>query len=341
VTLLADELGLTQLAGIPPVAWQTPWSVLSNLELVRFSHQMALFGTVDGVRYCWRQRSLADYEAVRALVLEHGGSVVRRRRRAGVVLVVAAVLVATLAGGIASWVSHPNLGAQELADAKAVNLTRKDLPTSWYTSNASVLEALAGPANTVYTSTTVTTAPPVNSAFARAANIFQGCLGVSNKNDRIYGEAGQQADYQVSSPVFDTNDLGGIELVSTTQYYRTTTMVDRDTHEMREENFGSCFTTSSANLILFDEGVTTADTDKSSNWRPTTFTKGFSRGGIVPLAVRGVSAKLDLVEAVITHGHYEITMTALVGSFSKSKSFLSNIVNTLLSRTTTASSTAA
>jgi hypothetical protein len=341
VALLADEFGLTQLAGIPPVAWQTPWSEISNLELVRFSHQMALFGTVGGIRYCWRQRSLADFEEVRALVLEHGGHVARRRRRAGVVVVVAVVLLATLAGGIAAWVSRPSLDSQELADAKAVNLTLNDLPTSWYASSGSVLSDLAGTGNKVYTSTTIPTPPAKNSPFAKAAADFQSCLGVSNKNDRIYGAAGQEADYQVSSPTFDTNALGGIELVSTTQYYRTTTMVKRDTKEMSMKNFGSCFTASSANLILFGTGVTAPDHDRSANWRPTTFLKGFTRGGEVSLAVPGITAKLDLVEAVITNGHYEITLDALVGSFPKAKSFLSGIVNTLLSRTTTNTSQAA
>jgi hypothetical protein len=341
VTLLADESGLTQLAGIPPVAWQTPWGELSNLELVRFSHQMALFGTVGGVRYCWRQRSLYDFEAIRSLVLEHGGSVIHRRRRAGVIVVVAVVLLATLAGGIASWVNHPNLGAQELADAKAVNLTLKDLPSSWYVSSGSVLQELTGPSNKVYTSTTVTTVPAKNSAFTKAATLFQSCLGVTNKDDRVYGAAGQEADYQVSSPVFDTNALGGIELVSTSQYYRTTTMVSRDTKEMSKKNFGSCLTTSSGNLLLAGTGVSGTVTAKASNWQPTTFTKGWTRGGEVPFSVPGIVSKLDLVEVVITHGHYEITLVALVGSFTKSESFLSSVVNTLLSRTENTTSTAA
>ena len=34
VTLLADDQGLTQLAGVFPVAWQTPWEEVSQIELV-------------------------------------------------------------------------------------------------------------------------------------------------------------------------------------------------------------------------------------------------------------------------------------------------------------------
>jgi len=81
VVLLIDDTTLTQLAGIPPVAWQTPWSELGNLELVKFSSQMAFFATVNDVRYCWRHRELTDYESMRTVVLEHGGAVTHRRRK--------------------------------------------------------------------------------------------------------------------------------------------------------------------------------------------------------------------------------------------------------------------
>jgi hypothetical protein len=43
----------------------------------------------------------------------------------------------------------------------------------------------------------------------------------------------------------------------------------------------------------------------------------------------------------MTHGHYEVTLSAIVGSFAKSKKVLGTLVNTLLSRMTTSSSTAA
>jgi hypothetical protein len=339
VVLLADDAGLTQLAGIPAVAWQTPWSEISNLELVRFASQMALFGTVGGVRYCWRHRELTDFEKIRALVLEHGGVVTHRRRRVGVLVIVAIVVLVSFAGGIAAWFNRGSGGAKELADAKAVNLTLKDLPVSWFTSTNSVLNALVPAAGVVYTSTT-TTAPAKNSSFDAAAQVFQTCLGVTNKNDRVYGAAGQQPDYQVASPVFNTNSLGGMELASTSQYYNTTTMVRKDTKEMSRKNFGECFVDSSAALILSGLGATNSGTPGATNWQPVTFTKGYSRGGVVAIQVPGVTTKLQLVMVIITKGHYEITLSALVGSFAKTQSFLANIVNTLLSRTSTSTSKA-
>ncbi|MHB8380159.1 MAG: hypothetical protein ACYDB2_09655 [Acidimicrobiales bacterium] len=340
VLLLADDAGLTQLAGIPAVAWQTPWSELSNLELVRFAHQMALFATVGDVRYCWRHRELNDFDAVRAVVLEQGGAVTHHRRRAGVLAIVGLVVLASFAGGIAAWFNRGSGAATELADAKAVNLTLKDLPSSWYATSNSVLNDLVPPSGRVFTSTT-TTAPAKNSAFTVAAGVFQTCLGVTNKNDRVYGLAGQQADYQVSSPVFTTNSLGGIEVASTSQYYKTTAMVRKDTREMSTKNFGECMVDSSAALILSGLGVKNGGTPGATNWTPVTFNKGWTRGGLVNINVPGITSKLQLVEAVITKGHFEITLSALAGSFTKAKGTLNNLVNTLLSRTMTSSSSKA
>ena len=339
VVLLCDDETLTQLAGIPPVAWQTPWSEISNIELVRFSHQLALFATVAGVRYCWRHRDVTEFEALRTFVLEHGGVVTQRRRRTGVLAVVAIVIIASFAAGIAAWFNRGNGQAQELSEARAVNLTLKDLPVGFYKTSNAVLNYLVPPSSAVYTSTT-TTAPPKHSNFDKAASIFQTCLHVTNAKDRVYGLAGQEPDYQVSSPIFDTNALGGIELASTAQYYKSTSMVRNDTAEMTKKNFGSCFTASSASIILSGFGLTSPAANVSTNWTPTTFFKGWTRGGYMTVAVPGISAKVDLVTAVATSGHYEVTLNALVGSFKKSEALLSNLVDTLLSRMTNSTSKA-
>ncbi len=343
VTLLSDESGLTQLAGEPAVAWQTPWSELANLQLVRFSKGMALFATADGVRYCWRHRKLTDYEAVREVVLAHGGTVERRRRRAGMLVVAIVVLAASLAGGIGALLNHGSSGARELADARAVNLSLKDLPSSWAafpTGVVSPLSAIFPPADQVVTSsTTPTTAPPTNSVWGRVSSLFQRCIGVSAARDRVYGAAGQMPDYQVSSKIF-TSPLGDVTLASTTQYYNTTTMVKRDTAEMSRANFGSCFATSNVALVLAVFGSAIPTSNIGVEWRPLTFVRGWSRGGVAEITQPGATRPLHLVMAVISSGHYEVTLGALVAKWPESKSFLANLVNTLLARMTSSSSTA-
>jgi hypothetical protein len=338
VALLADDAGLTQLAGIPPVAWQTPWSEISALELVRFAHSMALFATVAGVRYCWRHRELADFEDLRAVVLAHGGVVRLQRRRVGVAAVAAAVLVASFAGGIVAWLYHSGAHA-ELNDAKSVNLTLKDLPSGWYAANEAVLSYLVPPANQVFTSTTTTT-PTNDTSFTKAATLFQTCLGVTDRADRVYGRAGQLPDYQVSSKILETNSLGGVELASTTQYYATATMVKKDTAEMSKPDFGKCFAVSSAALLLAGFGASAPSPSTATNWRPATFLKGWSRGGVVAFAIPDVTTNVHLVEVVITHGHYEVTLDALVASLTKTETLLAQLVDTLLGRMTSSSSQA-
>lgn len=339
VTLLADDVSLTQLVGEPAVAWQTPWSELSNLQLVRFARGMAFFATVDGVRYCWRNRRVEGYEEIRAVVLAHGGAVEPRRRRAGTLIIAVVVLAASLAGGIGALLNRGSTVPTELRDARVVNLSLKDLPPDWNSqvvtgcSIATPLSCIFPSSTQVITSTTTpTTLPKSTSTWGRVASVFEKCLGVSLQNDRVYGAAGQQPDYQISSKVFGSASFGGIELASTTQYYRTMTMVRRDTKEMSKPNFGSCFTTSNVALLRVASGGILPTTDIAASWTPRTFVKGWSRAGVATVSFPGVIGQLHLVMVVVTAGHFESTIGALVGKWPSSKTFISNLVSAVLSR---------
>ncbi len=344
VTLLADDRGLTQLAGIPDVAWQTPWSEMSDLQLVRSRAGVALFATVAGVRYCWRTRQLDDFETWREIVLERGGAVARRQRRVGVIVLIAVVLLASFGGGIAAFFSGQSTVNHELADARLVNLTLKDLPSGWTTSTASALGYLFPAASQVITSTTTpstTTTLSPTSMWRRVSGAFQKCMGVSAANDRVYGGAGQMPDYQVSSKIFTSPSLRFLQVASITQYYATTTMVLRDQREMSSPKFGACFVSSSASVILSGNSGVTSVAPQGQNWQPVTFARGWARGGEVYFAPSTTSAPLHLVMAVVVSGHYEVTLGALVSSWPQSKTFLAGLVNTLLSRITSSSSSAA
>jgi hypothetical protein len=338
VTLLGDEHGLTQLSGNPPVAWQSPWSELSSIQLLRVARGMALVATIDGVRYCWRTNNRRDYDVVAEVVVEHGGKVIRRKRRAGVIAVAAVVLVASLAGSIGAFFSGSSKD-QELTDAKAVNLTQRDFPSGWYTTNGSFLEYLFPPAKDVITSTS-TTAPKANSAWTQVSAQFQSCLGVSARKDRVFGEAGQQPDYQVSSRIFGSQTDGGIEVADLTQYYRTTTMVKKDTAEMSMKKFGGCLVASNAALILSQYKSNVPSVPAGTDWKPLTFVHGWARGGITTLSEPGVTATLHLVTVVATAGHYEVTFAALVEKWPETKSLIAGLVNTLKSRITAGNSAA-
>jgi len=340
VTLLIDELTITQLVGESVVAWQTPWSEVSNVQLIRFAKGMALFATIGGVRYCWRSSSRANYDALSTVVAANGGYVARRPRRAGILAVAGVVVLCALGGTLGSlWPQGTSL-AQELADAKSANISSSDLPAGWFKSSSSLLSYLFPTANEVIPSTT-TTAVKAKSVWAHITTYFEKCVGVSYAADRMYGGAGQLPDYQVSSPVFTTTSLGGVQVVSTSQYYRTTQMVADDTKQMTsEKNFGSCFASANAAVIGTQFGESIPTNDIGTSYQPLTFIHAWVRGGEVTVSSPGLSASLHLVLIIATHGHYEVTIGALTAQWPSPKSFIANLVNTELSKITSTSSKA-
>ncbi len=338
VTLVADDRALTQLTGVPDVAWQTPWEELTQVHLVRLRRGMALFATAAGVRYCWRTNDLSDYEAWREIVSAHGGVVARRPRRVGALVVVIVVLLASFAGGIAAFFTSSPAPSHELSAVRGVNLRLDDLPLGWSITAQSYLAAIFTPPGKVVhsTSVTVTTAAP-KSQWGQLSALFQGCLGVSGARDRMFGAAGQAPDYQLTSSIFRSNSFDGIDLASTTQYYRTTTMVRRDVAEMSEPRFGSCVAAVNKAFILTAVNRKVPLVSPGNAWHPVTFVHGFARGGEIQLNIPGVSTPVHLVVVIVAKGHFETTLGALVVQWPQSEKFLASVVNTVLGRESSSS----
>jgi hypothetical protein len=326
VTLLFDHAGMTQLVGEPPTAWQIPWAQMSHVHFVRHRRGMALLATIAGTRYRWSRPRSEQFRAIAAYL--KGGEVnaiTKRRRIAPAIIAVLVVLAATSTVIVTSVHTAPSVN--EKAAATLANITGRDLPSSFNVVSGSLLVDLVGKPGQVFTNQTTTTAPGKNTAWYAITHTFQKCLGVSNATDRMYGAAGQMPDYEVTGTVFQSHDNGGVEVVSTAQYYATTNMVTRDTAEMQRSNFGSCFVTSQAGLLDAALGVTMPTKDIGSTWKPLTFAKGFAIGGVAPVSALGVT--LQLAVAVVTHGHYEITVAALCTNFQKAASLLNATINTV------------
>jgi hypothetical protein len=136
----------------------------------------------------------------------------------------------------------------------------------------------------------------------------------------------------VTSRVFASTSYGGIEALSSAQYYRTTSMVHRDTAEMSRRNFGSCFVTSNVAIVRAVNNVRLPTTNVGANFRPATFLRGWSRGGEAVLSQSGVPGSPHLVLVEITSGHYEATLGVLVTKWPSSERFVSNLTSTMLSR---------
>jgi hypothetical protein len=239
----------------------------------------------------------SDYEQLSAVLVAHGGQVLRQRRRGAVYAVVAVVLLASIAGGIGAWFTRGSTGATELARARAVNLTLKDLPYSFTTVTGSAFEDLF-PSNAPVVVTTTTTPPKPDPKFEKIVKAFQSCMG--------------------------------IEVASTTQYYDTTLMVRKDTAEMSKAPFGGCFVASQANILHTYAGGSVPGA--VAIFRPKTFEKGWSRGGVTTITLPGIPDPVHLVLVEITSGHFEVTMAAIVASWPKATPFISTLIGTLLSR---------
>lgn len=339
VTLSFDDNNITQLAGEPPVAWQTPWVEVTGLQLVQLGKKVALFATIAGTRYVWRTEKLASLGELRAVVSEHGGTFKRQPRRLGALAVAVVVLAASFAGGLVLG-SAKSATPAELAAARSVLLTKKDLGAGFIASSQGVLSGIIPSANKVLTPTPTIKMKP-NSAWAKIVSSYESCLGIPFNKDRMYGGAGQQPDYQVSAPIFSSTAYNGIEVGVTSQYYKTTEMVQKDTRSMQGANFGSCFATSNVTTMNLYNSLPLPSGNIGTDWQPAVFSKsGWARGGYAPISVPGIPGPLYLGIVEITSGHYETTLAVLVSNWSKAEGFISNLTSTILARMSPTGATA-
>ncbi len=346
VTLLLNEHSLTQLAGVDPVAWQIPWSVMGDVRLLRSPGRTSLSATIDGRTFEWRTSAHRRFDELTPFVLLAGGRV--ERTRGALTGLTAALVVALLssAGYLGTrWESRHRQASAESA-LQALNLRLSDLPGSWSVSTDPLLANLVGPANQVFKTnyTTTTTAPAANSVYEVAVRAFQHCMGISNAADRMYGAAGQLPLYQVASSVFSSSRAGGLEVASYVQYYPQLSMVQRDTAEMRSPRFSSCFANVSADLV---------EASSSSNPRVSdgkalsvlTFAKGFHRVGVATVALTSstslASVSAHLFVVVATQGHYETTFFILSSSWPTARSLVTSLTNVMVSHIAPSSGVAA
>ena len=349
VTLLLDDAGFTQLAGQPAVAWQTPWSEVAQLRLVRRRRGTTIVMLVAGTLYQWRRDGALGPEEsteLAALLGAHGGREAPRLRRAGALVVALVVTLASFGGYFASLASPARAtSSAQLRALEAVNLNAGDVSSTWGASdsvNSSALQLILTPPGEVLTLTTDTTAPPADSPYALAAFHFQRCLGVSNVDDRVFGQAGQEPLYQVASPIFSSSSFGGVQVESVAQYYPNLADVAADQSEMSRGDFSRCFVEAEADELVGASGSLTPDLRGATVLSLHPFVKGWVRAAseAVSLPLAGL-AHVDLVIVVEVSGHYEVTLAALVGSRSSARATLANLVNAQMLRVTSTPASAA
>lgn len=342
VTLLMDDEGLTQLAGDPVVAWQTPWSEVVGLRLVRARGGVSIVAIVGGELYQWRRvapLSRAKLDELRTVLSEHGAHELPRSRRNGAVVVAVLVTLASFAGYFGGLVNRSATSAV-VTGLEGLNLNARDVAGTWSSSSlpsSSLLASLLpAPGRVLYSNpVTTSTAPPQASPFALAGVNFQRCLGVASVDDRLFGLAGTTPRYQVSSPIYYSSDLGGVQVESTAQYYDAPQSVALDVAEMSRASFGRCFAQAVGDeLVGVNTGVT-PQLSSGKNLATPTFVKGWSRGGEVLVSLPSLQvAHAHLVVVEEAAGHYEVTLFALVADLATTRSTIVSLANELLARVT-------
>ena len=349
VTLLMDEAGFTQLAGEPPVAWQTPWSEMTALRLVRSRAGVSVVGVVAGVLYQWRRvapMSRAQLDEVRTMLLAHGARELPRARRNSALAVAALVTLASFGGYVGARFSHHSTSAQVTA-LEGLNLNARDVAGTWASSSlatSSLLTNLMPPPGQVQYNdpSTTTTAPASASVFALAAVHFQRCVHVASVDDRMFGLAGTVPRYQVSSPVFYSSDLGGVQIESTAQYYDSPLSVAADVAEMSRPSFGRCFAQSAGDELIGAATGVTPTLSSGHNLATPTFVKGWTRGGEVVVSLPSLQvARAHLIVIEEAAGHYEVTLFALAVNLAKARTSIDDVANSLLVRVTSSNAVSA
>lgn len=349
VSLLFDEAGITQLAGNPAVAWQTPWSEITHVRLVRRRINVTIVAVIANVAYQWRRSapaSRAHLDELAAMLATHGGSEMPRSRRRRALVVAVLVSLAAFAGYFGA-LAAPSSTPSALRALEGVNLSARDVSGTWSSSNAASVSELntflPPPGEVLYNApTTSTTMGLRDVAFAAAASHFQRCVGVSNARDRVYGLAGQSATYQVSSPVFSSSDFGGIQVESSAQYYDSPQSVAADVVEMSRPSFGRCFANSTADLMIGHSSSVTPDLTNGRSFATPTFVRGWVRGGSAAVTLPAVGiTRATLVVIVEAAGHFEVTLSALVVNLPAAFQTLDDLANELLLRVTSTSALSA
>lgn len=315
---------------------------LAHVRLVKALRTTTLQAEIDGRTFTWRTSRRAAFAELAPAVTAAGGSVRRDRSPLTIALVSVLIAAAALTGALGGRL-HEKLILSTVTELRSINLTIRDLPGAWTEQASSPLAPLVGPANqvTITKAVTTTSSPAATSPYAQAERSFFSCLPTSNATDRIFGAAGQQPLYQVSSPVFSSTVHGGIQVASSAQYYLDTSMVTKDTAEMARARFGACFANANADLILSAiEGSPQIRSGVAHH--VSTFAKGFSVVGeaSLPGVASATVATMHLIVAVVTAGHYEVTMLMIAADYAAVSSLVSNLVNTLLSRSALSSGAA-
>ncbi len=227
----------------------------------------------------------------------------------GVSLIILGVVIAGLGFALSATGSSGSAQAErkaERATAQSLGLSAADVPRGWGQDNpaSSPLAGLLG------TAPSSKPTPSEKKANDEVVSEYQRCMGISNKNDRMFGAAGTTPLVQVPSAPFGTSDgTSLIEVGTATQRYRSATTVAGDARQARDPNFGVCFAQAMGRFVAAGADPTQAMAT------PTVVTTSFGHplgaqvsGAVVSVGIAngtGGFTQVEIGTALIIHDRTE------------------------------------
>ena len=254
VTLQIDGGGLSLLGGEPPTAWQIPFSTIRELRCRAHREVLEIAGWVAGtlVMITFPLGALGDITPEQldarlaaatgrrdAVTLSSGPPRPRRFRWVLLVIGIVALLGATTLIVAQLLRSHARSSARaDRAAAAAMNLRAADLPAGWSADDPAT-SPLGGFLSTGGSGHQTAAEKQVSAA---AIGGYQRCMGISHRDDRIFGAAG----------VFPPVEVGGLpygrlqgtaltEAGTVTQRYRSAADVAADKVQISSPRVPTCF----------------------------------------------------------------------------------------------------
>ena len=248
VSWIVTDEGLTHLVGEPASVFDIPWHQIGGFSVS--ANGSLVSAVVAGERVEWLVPKSAR-KHVRAVVVQRGGRVAGHPVVAGVALgcaiAVGALVSYVVVTPTSSSISSPPVDITRYA------LSAHDAPASFVQTSNSILSIVVPSTTVNHTSATTTTTMDPHSSlsqqFDHMTSTYYACEGLSASTDRYYGKAGQFPDFQVGSKVFAATSGHAQEVGSLAQWYRTTTMVDKDRAQMARPAFIGCATQAVATQI--------------------------------------------------------------------------------------------
>ena len=335
VTLRIDSSGLTLVGGDPPTAWQIPFSALREPRCRAHRGMVEVAAWVSGslVMVTFSAASLEGSTASEIDALLAGATgrdatgptsggtpyTVNPRRRRLSLLVVAVLAIGAGASLLVWQLADVQTRSSARADrvvAATMNLRGSDLPAGWsaLNSSSSILGGFLSPGSSRQS-------PAQKRVTAAVISGYQGCMGITNAVDRVFGAAGVTPPIEIGGMPYGPEQSTAVTEVGTvTQRYASPADVAADRRQISQARFPTCFAEAIGRLATANGDVIKATEDLPvvrQEFRQPLGVLVTGANVTIPMAGLAGTSTAQLGITVLLTGSYEQTLYtfAVPGSF--------------------------